>query len=115
MGWTLKNNIYLSPENFGLEVVGAVDMAEPNYSFDMLVVWKDERGQFWTGRDSGCSCPTPFEEYNDVNDLDGPHDKDSLRTRVDYLITEYLGDWTPYGAYPEAVLRKSASDLLSNV
>lgn len=115
MGWMRADNVYHSPEKFGLAMVGEMDMAEPNYSFNMLVVWRDERGQFWVGHDSGCSCPAPFESIEDVNELDGPHDKGSLYARVDYLITDYLEDeYASYGRYAEAELRKSASDLLSN-
>lgn len=55
-------NIYSEPEKFGLEVVGEVDPGEA-YEFDTLVVWRETAtGALLYGTDSGCSCPTPFED-----------------------------------------------------
>ena len=56
------SNVYYSPEKFGLEEVGQIEWSEPDYSFDTTVVWKDEEGNFYQARDSGCSCPSPFED-----------------------------------------------------
>ena len=64
------SNIYCNPEKFGLTIVDEVDGAD-SYEFDMIVVWQrteDER-LFWAS-DSGCSCPSPFENYNDVDSLE---------------------------------------------
>lgn len=105
-------NIYYSPQDYGLEIVGEFDWSEPDYSFDMLVVWKEKRGKYWVGNDSGCSCPSPFEEVYDMNSLDGPYTKDGLRKRLDWLIEERQGG---YSTYPKAVLKKSASEILSRI
>jgi hypothetical protein len=112
------NNPYYNPENFGLEIVGNFDWCEPDYSFDMLVVWKEKRGQYWIGQDSGCSCPSPFEEITDINQLDGPYNKDGLRKRIDWLIDERTkgAEETLYWyVYPKAQLKKYASDILSRL
>jgi len=105
-------NIYYSPQDYGLEVVGEFDWSEPDWSFDMCVVWKEKRGRYWVGNDSGCSCPSPFEDVYDVNELDGPHTKDGLRKRINFLIEERQDG---YSVYPKAVLKKSASDILSRL
>lgn len=105
-------NIYYSPQDHGLEVVGEFDWSEPDWSFDMCVVWKERRGRYWVGNDSGCSCPSPFEDVYDVNELDGPYTKDGLRKRINFLIEERQDGY--YG-YPKAVLKKSASDVLSRI
>ena len=42
------------------------DLHEPDrdYEFHILSVWRDERtGHLYYAEDSGCSCPTPFEDY----------------------------------------------------
>jgi hypothetical protein len=101
--------IYSTPEDYGLETVGEFDWAEPDYSFDICVVWKESRGKYWIGNDSSCSCPSPFEDYYDMNMLDGPYNKEGLRKRLDWLIGE-----RSY-SYPKAVLKKSASDILSRL
>lgn len=38
---------------------------DPNadYSFDILCFWATEDGRVFTASDSGCSCPSPFEDY----------------------------------------------------
>ena len=63
------NNVYYSPERFGLKVMWMVE-AEPDYDFDMVVVWKrvSDGALFWA-HDSGCSCPSPFEDYHGVDML----------------------------------------------
>jgi hypothetical protein len=57
-----------NPEKLGLEIVGDADDSE-EYSFDQFVVWKDATGQLYYASDSGCSCPTPFENYKTVESL----------------------------------------------
>lgn len=105
------NDIYYNPEKFGLEKVGEFDWSEPDYSFDICVVWKAKRGQYWIGNDSGCSCPSPFEDVKDINELDGPYTKDGLRKRLDSMIEDRLGGYV----YSKAVLKKSASDVLRGI
>lgn len=56
-------DVYSSPEKHGLTTVGSVDWCDEPYEFDMTVVWQDEDGEFYWGSDSGCSCPSPFEEF----------------------------------------------------
>ena len=62
------SNVYYDPEEFGLTAVGDIELTEPDYSFYILAVWKGH-GNFYTAVDSGCSCPTPFEEYNMIESL----------------------------------------------
>jgi len=66
------SNIYYSPDEYGVHVFGEVDLAEPYYSFDLLVVWRDASRSFYFATDSGCSCPAPFENVRSVEDLEGP-------------------------------------------
>ncbi len=54
-------NIYYNPEKFGLTVIGEIDYGEM-YEFDKIVVWERSDGVYVWGADSGCSCPTPFED-----------------------------------------------------
>lgn len=104
-------NIYYSPEDFGLQIVGSFDFAEEDYSFDMCVVWKEARGKYWIGTDSGCSCPSPFEDVRDMNDLDGPYNKAGLKTRLEWIVTDRTAGDYHYG-YPKAQLMKDVSDIL---
>jgi hypothetical protein len=65
-GW---DNLYSDPGKLGLEVVGEAGDELASYSFDMFVIWRDERGNLYHASDSGCSCPSPFEDYKKVSDL----------------------------------------------
>ena len=66
----MYGDVYNSPEKFGLTEVGQIDWAEQDYSFDMTVVWKDENGKLYWADDSGCSCPSPFEDFHSLDQLE---------------------------------------------
>lgn len=64
-------DVYYQPEKFDLVPVAEVDYSDGNYQFDFRAVWKHEpSGRLYTARDSGCSCPSPFEDYTKLEDLD---------------------------------------------
>jgi len=67
MSW--EYNPYYSPEKLGLKIVGVVEK-EPDYDFDMFVVWESEDGTIYMASDSGCSCPSPFEDYHSIEQLE---------------------------------------------
>lgn len=69
MSW--DDNVYYHPERYGLRSVAEFELSEPSYSFDTLAVWKGDKG-LYLATDSGCSCPSPFENYNGIEDLTGP-------------------------------------------
>jgi len=51
----------------GLELLDELEFSDRSYCFDTLVVWRDTEGRVFAARDSGCSCPSPFENYNDLS------------------------------------------------
>lgn len=66
----MDSNIYYSPEDFGLKIVSVLEMHEPDYDFDMTVAWQDiHTGDVYWAHDSGCSCPSPFENILEIGDL----------------------------------------------
>lgn len=82
------DSLYYSPEKWGLRVVAEFEYEEDSYSFDTRVVWKHESGKFYTARDSGCSCPAPFEDYRDLTDLDELINLDHIREELTIEIAE---------------------------
>lgn len=83
------NSIYYSPEKLGMAQVAELDTAGA-YEFDMVVLWRGHDGKLWAAQDSGCSCPTPFEDH------DWPADFTEVRTMDDVepliaKVTEYQG------------------------
>jgi hypothetical protein len=70
-----ESNVYYNAGRHGLEPVAELDYSDGCYQFDLRVVWKDAEGRLWTARDSGCSCPSPFE---DTTELDRVFNLDDL-------------------------------------
>lgn len=80
-------NVYYEPEKHGLEVVAEIDFSDRSYQFDTRVVWRHkETGVLYTGRDAGCSCPSPFEDYHDLASLEVVN-LESLRQEVESETT----------------------------
>lgn len=69
MAWDAPD-VYYQPEKFGLTPVLEHDYSNGCYQFDYRVIWRHEDGTLYTARDSGCSCPSPFEEYTSLESLD---------------------------------------------
>jgi hypothetical protein len=84
------NNIARNPEKFGLEYVVEVELAEPDYSFDILGVWKNEQG-YYLSTDSGCSCPSPWESHT-IDDLTGPLTAEQAKEEATTLWSESYGN-----------------------
>lgn len=62
-------NPYYNPEACGLELLGIAEK-EPEWDFYILGLWRDkETGELFLAQDSGCSCPTPFEEFTSLDKL----------------------------------------------
>jgi hypothetical protein len=58
------SNIYYSPEDFGLVLVDSLDEPDLSYEYHTLIVLQHtESGRIFYAEDSGCSCPTPFEDF----------------------------------------------------
>lgn len=61
-------DVYYQPGHFGLEIVGEAE--RPSWhDFDKFAVWRDAAGALYYASDSGCSCPSPFENFTSLSDL----------------------------------------------
>lgn len=54
-------NPYYDPEKCGLTLL-SFDEPDMSYEYNTLCFWATPEGYVYTASDSGCSCPTPFEE-----------------------------------------------------
>ena len=62
-------NPYYNPEKCGLKIIFSEDTAG-EYEFDItLIVQELSTGRYFLGKDSGCSCPTPFEDFHSLSDF----------------------------------------------
>ena len=78
-------DVYTYPEKFGLNLIGEIaGDASGDYGFDIFVVWKNKYGKLYWGEDSGCSCPSPFEDYHSVSQLNEGSMDDLLRSMKDW-------------------------------
>lgn len=69
MTYDYESNPYYYPEKTGLVQIGAIDTAG-SYEFDILCVWQhEESGKLYYATDSGCSCPSPFEDIESLDDM----------------------------------------------
>lgn len=99
------SNPYYNPEKFDLTPIAELEMYEPNYSFDTVVVWKhNENGLLYWAHDSGCSCPSPFEEYTSLEQL-------SVLVSTDYdMLRRYVSE-SYDAAARQSFLRKVRAEL----
>ncbi len=63
-------NPYYSPHLCGLQILESINTAN-SHEFDMFAVWiKLDDNTLWWDTDSGCSCPTPFENgHHDLKEI----------------------------------------------
>jgi hypothetical protein len=67
------------PNEVGLVKLGELDEADLYYEYNTLLVVKHEpTGRIFYATDSGCSCPTPFEDY---------HFSDPAKTNLEEIKT----------------------------
>jgi hypothetical protein len=55
-------NPYYSPELLELDMI-SFDQPDLSYEYNTLCFWATKDGRVFYATDSGCSCPTPFEDY----------------------------------------------------
>ena len=61
---SFENNVYYSPDKSGLSNIVTLDEPGRSYDYRTLIVVQDNKtGRVFYAEDSGCSCPTPFEDY----------------------------------------------------
>ncbi len=69
------SNVYYNPADCGISVFEVLDESNLSYEFNtLLVVEEISSKRLFYCQSSGCSCPTPFEEFyfrnGDDNDLE---------------------------------------------
>ena len=82
------DNPYYSPEKCGLKPFEEFNDAD-SYEFDIFMIWeKEDDGTLWWDTDSGCSCPSPFDNSDNGHDLK-PINKDTMRSFEEALRNHY--------------------------
>lgn len=65
----MDGTIYGNPGQWGLKIFVATSNPALDYQFSMFVVWQDAAGQLFWAEDDGCSCPDPFEDITEIEQL----------------------------------------------
>lgn len=63
-------DVYYQPEKFGLQMIAELDYSNGYYEFDLRVVWRHADGVFYTARDDGYFYPSPFENFERLDQLE---------------------------------------------
>lgn len=103
-----QDDVYYNPEKFGLTQIAQADEDDMSWKFNMFVVWKHTDGRVFAASDSGCSCPSPFEDYHNLNDLTLVDSYSQLKA----MVNEWVGEKDDYG-YDRRY--KPMKDLLEKV
>lgn len=102
-GWSSDDRSEIAEH---LDFIEDIDIAEPDYSFDLLRIYvRRHDGMILWATDSGCSCPAPFEDTV-VSELQ----ESTLSTFTDTAMGEIEGR---YSARPVAEVRRDISDALA--
>lgn len=68
----MSYNIYYNPEKLRLEIFDQLNESGLCYEYNtLLIVLHKKSGRLFYETDSGCSCPTPFDNYNFECDENG--------------------------------------------
>ena len=76
-------------ESEGVTDLGLIGLSEPDYSFDLAWVLGTPEG-FYLGTDSGCSCPSPFENYRSLDYFTGPLTAEQAIEELDNLARPFV-------------------------
>lgn len=79
---------YTELSDFG-EVVVEIDLSEP-YEYDVYGVIRRDDG-YYIGTDSGCSCYSPWENYDTLADFTGPLTAEQAREEFESLVLDSYG------------------------
>lgn len=101
------NDIYYNPEEFGVETIGSINLREPDYSFDILLVQRDLlTGKFYVNFDSGCSCPSPFEGFTTKESLGEALTAHDAVAKIRQMCDVGEDTWTGYKPNPSELIAK---------
>ncbi len=105
-------NISYSPAEFGVKEIDEFDLSDGCYQFDYVTVWQSltDKRVFYIGTDSGCSCPSPYEGVQTLEDLERL-DPDNPRPQIEKL---FCLDESNY-SHSAAALMKGISDMVAAV
>jgi hypothetical protein len=102
-----KHNPHYHPEKLGIKEVLTIDENDQGYDFNTLCFFAHEDGRIFSAQDSGCSCPTPFEDFEGATIDDCKLTLVTSYSQALRIYTEWFEDVKKYNHSAD----KSESDL----
>lgn len=69
-------------------LVTEMELNNESYEFDLFgIFWDSEH--YWTGRDSGCSCPVAWDDNFDPATCEGPFTYRQVLAELDKMASEH--------------------------
>lgn len=111
------HNLYYNPDKSGFSLFDEIDTAS-SYEFDKLIVLErlSDKQLFWA-TDSGCSCPTPFEDIgaDELTSISNPHEYEEFAKAVTQHCTNYGHNYGHnYKAEGDELLSKVRKHIATN-
>ena len=103
-----KHNPYYHPEKLGIKEVLTIDEDDTGYDFNTLCFFVHEDGRIFSANDSGCSCPTPFEDFEGATIDDCKLTLVTSLSQALRLYNEWREEMNEYGSKS---VTKSEADL----
>lgn len=89
-----EGNPLYNPSACGLELIDSIDHAG-SYEFSIDALFKDiETSVLYYGRDSGCSCPTPFENTYSLSCMEKVATKSALANLLSQVRSHYKSEYS---------------------
>lgn len=61
-------SLYSNPSDHGLTLIADVNFSE-GWDFDIFALFRNDEGMWFMAHDSGCSCPSAFEDYYSADQI----------------------------------------------
>lgn len=85
-----SENPYYSPKKCGLQIIDALEDPAASYDFSTVVAFRKSRTKrVFIVHDSGCSCPTPFEDVHSLADMSEIRTVKEAREFIQGVYTKY--------------------------
>lgn len=106
------SNISYYPEEFGVKELDQFDLSDGGYRFEYVTVWQSlaDPRTLYIGKDSGCSCPSPYEDVQSLADLERLN-PDNPKPQIEAL---FRLDEQNY-SHSAAVLNQAVSSMVAAV
>lgn len=97
---------YYDPSSIGLTEVAEIDAGD-GYDFNKVTLWRDTEGKLWAAADSGCSCPTPYENHKWPTDFTEIREERDIRPLIDQMYGCSPGELFDFVAAVRSAIRTS--------